>query len=71
MQGLLRSRRRYSSTSPWRALAWVDADEFARCVEQGRRLAREGWAEDAAAHFARAVDLYRGDFLGEDPHEEW
>lgn len=55
----------------WRALAWVDADEFARCVEQGRRLAREGRAEDAAAHFARAVDLYRGDFLGEDPHEEW
>ncbi|MDI6894436.1 MAG: BTAD domain-containing putative transcriptional regulator [Bacillota bacterium] len=55
----------------WRALAWVDADEFARCVEQGRGLAREGRAEDATAHFARAVDLYRGDFLGEEPHEEW
>jgi DNA-binding SARP family transcriptional activator len=49
---------------------WVDVEEFERCCVQARRLGRQGREAEALALYARAADLYRGDFL-EDTWEEW
>lgn len=49
---------------------WVDVEEFERSCNVARRHEAAGRAADAAASFARAVDLYRGDFL-EDVTDEW
>ncbi len=53
--------------SPYR----LDADEFRDEVARAERLAREGLAEEARAHWAAADALYRGDFLEEDLYEDW
>lgn len=47
---------------------WVDADEFEGAVTAGRAA---GDAHLAQAHFARACELYRGDFLADEPYAEW
>ena len=44
--------------------AWVDADEFAR-------LAAAAGARSAPEEYERALALYAGDLLAEDPYEEW
>ncbi len=49
---------------------WVDVEEFERRCALARRLERQGRHAEALALFARAADLYRGDFL-EDTWEEW
>ncbi|MER3406062.1 MAG: SARP family transcriptional regulator [Chloroflexota bacterium] len=49
---------------------WVDVEEFERCCIQSSLLERQGRAAEALALYARAADLYRGDFL-EDTSEEW
>lgn len=49
---------------------WVDVEEFERCCALARRLERQGRINAALTLFARAADLYRGDFL-EDTWEEW
>src|SRR3712207_1934978 len=49
-----------------------DVDEFDTHYERGRRLHREeGTLERAAAHYERAVSLYRGEYLVEDLYEDW
>lgn len=53
--------------SPYR----LDADEFRDEVARAERLACEGLAEEARAHWAAADALYRGDFLEEDLYEDW
>jgi len=50
---------------------WVDVDEFERHVENGRRLEAAGEHADVIAEYERAAALYRGDFLADDPYEEW
>lgn len=50
---------------------WVDAEEFARCEEQGRRAQRAGQLEAAIALYEKAIALYRGEYLEEDRYEEW
>jgi len=49
---------------------WVDVEEFERWCLAGRRYESEGHMAEAATSFARAVALYRGDFL-EDVPDEW
>jgi DNA-binding SARP family transcriptional activator len=49
----------------------TDVDQFDCHYEEGRRLQKEGRAEEAAAEYERAIDLYRGEYLEEDLYEDW
>lgn len=50
---------------------WLDVDEFDRLVESGRRLEDQGDIDTAMREFEFAEGLYRGDFLADDPYEDW
>jgi DNA-binding SARP family transcriptional activator len=50
---------------------WLDVDEFERHVAGGRRLDAAGDPGGAAAEYERALALYQGDFLADDPYEDW
>ena len=50
---------------------WLDVDEFERHVAAGRRLDAAGDPAGAAAQYERALALYQGDFLADDPYEDW
>jgi putative transposase len=49
----------------------TDVDEFDAHYEQGCRLERKSRMAEAAAEYQKAVELYRGDYLGEDLCEDW
>jgi DNA-binding SARP family transcriptional activator len=50
---------------------WLDVDEFGRYVESGRRLEDAGEIDQATREYEFAGGLYRGDFLADDPYEDW
>jgi DNA-binding SARP family transcriptional activator len=50
---------------------WLDIDEFERHVEAGKQLEAAGELAGAMAEHELAVSLYQGDFLADDPYEEW
>jgi len=50
---------------------WLDVDEFERHVAGGRRAEAAGDPAGAAAEYERALALYQGDFLADDPYEDW
>jgi DNA-binding SARP family transcriptional activator len=50
---------------------WLDVDEFGHCVESGRRLEDAGEIDRATRDYEFAGGLYRGDFLADDPYEDW
>jgi DNA-binding SARP family transcriptional activator len=50
---------------------WIDVDEFERHVEGGRRLEAAGELAAAVAEYELATALYQGDFLADDPYEDW
>jgi predicted ATPase/DNA-binding winged helix-turn-helix (wHTH) protein len=50
---------------------WVDAEEFSRLEEIGRRQQRERRLDEAINAFEKAVALYRGDYLAEDRYDDW
>jgi DNA-binding SARP family transcriptional activator len=50
---------------------WLDVDEFGRCVDSGRRLEDAGEIGQATRDYEFAGGLYRGDFLADDPYEDW
>ena len=50
---------------------WLDVDEFGRRVESGRRLEDAGEIDQATRDYEFAGGLYRGDFLADDPYEDW
>jgi len=50
---------------------WVDVDEFERHCAVGRRLEKEGRIDEAMRAYELAESLYRGDYLEDDPYEEW
>jgi DNA-binding SARP family transcriptional activator len=54
-----------------RVRLWLDVDEFERHAAAGRRLEAAGDLAGAVAAYERAAALYQGDFLADDPYEEW
>ncbi len=50
---------------------WLDVEEFDERVRRGRRLEDAGTFDRAAEAYESAAGLYRGEFLAEDPYEEW
>jgi DNA-binding SARP family transcriptional activator len=50
---------------------WVDVEEFERHWVLGRRLEREERLAEAIGEFELAEALYRGDYLEDEPYEEW
>jgi DNA-binding SARP family transcriptional activator len=50
---------------------WIDADHFQRCVDDGMAALDAGDRARAADLLRRAVSLYDGDFLADDPYAEW
>ncbi len=53
------------------AAIWVDVDEFEALRRAGRSLERSGRLDEAVDTYRRAEALYTGDFLEEDPYEDW
>jgi DNA-binding SARP family transcriptional activator len=50
---------------------WIDVEEFERCVKAGQRLEGRDQSTAAIAEYEGAVSLYQGDFLEQNPYEEW
>jgi LuxR family transcriptional regulator, maltose regulon positive regulatory protein len=49
----------------------VDVNDFLACCDEMRQLKRDGDDDRVLAACRRAVDLYRGDFLPEEPYLSW
>lgn len=50
---------------------WVDVEQFDQHWVLGRRLEKEGKLAEAMREFEQAEALYRGDYLEDEPYEEW
>jgi DNA-binding SARP family transcriptional activator len=50
---------------------WLDVEEFERCVKAGQRLETRDQLTAAVNEYETAVSLYQGDFLEQNPYEEW
>lgn len=50
---------------------WLDVDEFERCVKAGQRLEAKNQITSAVTEYETAISLYQGDFLEQNPYEEW
>jgi DNA-binding SARP family transcriptional activator len=50
---------------------WLDVDEFDSRVQSGRRFEDAGEIDKATRDYEFADGLYRGDFLADDPYEDW
>jgi DNA-binding SARP family transcriptional activator len=50
---------------------WLDVEEFERCIREGQRLEYRNQLTAAVAEYETAVSLYQGDFLEQNPYEEW
>ena len=50
---------------------WIDVEEFEQHWSKGRQLEKQALFAEAAAEFELAEALYRGDYLQDEPYEEW
>jgi DNA-binding SARP family transcriptional activator len=50
---------------------WIDVDEFEQEVRRGRAALAGGDRALASERFEHAVELYRDDFLADEPYAEW
>jgi DNA-binding SARP family transcriptional activator len=50
---------------------WIDSEEFEAHVRIGQRLEASGRFAEAAGEYGVAEALYQGDFLEEEPYEDW
>ena len=46
-------------------------EEFEKCIKTGQQLKSNHQPTAAIAEYEIAVNLYQGDYLAEDPYEEW
>ncbi len=52
-------------------LVWVDEEEFLLVARRARELAALGRSQEALAQCGEAVQLYRGDYLEDEPYSDW
>jgi len=50
---------------------WIDVEEFESHWTMGRRLEKEGKIAEAMHEYEMADKLYRGDYLEDEPYQEW
>ena len=50
---------------------WLDVDEFDSRIESARRFEDAGDIDKAARDYEYVEGLYRGDFMADDPYEDW
>jgi DNA-binding SARP family transcriptional activator len=50
---------------------WLDVEEFEKCAKAGQRLEARDQLTAAVAEYEAAISLYQGDFLEQNPYEEW
>lgn len=50
---------------------WLDVEEFERCVQAGQRMEDRNQRSSAISEYEAAISLYQGDFLEQNPYEEW
>jgi DNA-binding SARP family transcriptional activator len=50
---------------------WLDVEEFEEHWTAGRRLEKENRKAEATREFEAGEQLYRGDYLQDEPYEEW
>ncbi len=50
---------------------WTDSDEYERHVLAGRQLEENGQVSAALNEYEIASSFYQGDFLADDPYEDW
>ncbi len=52
-------------------LLWLDVEAFESHVKCGRRFEDAGELDKAMRDYEFAASLYRGDFMADDPYEDW
>ncbi len=50
---------------------WVDANAFEESITAARSAWSRGDMESALQAYGRAIDLYQGDYMAEEPYEDW
>lgn len=50
---------------------WLDVEEFEKCIKAGQRLGARNQLTAAVQEYEAAISLYQGDFLEQNPYEEW
>ena len=50
---------------------WIDVDEFERAIDEGRAAMTRLDAAFATQHLERAISLYGGPFLADEPYAHW